>query len=125
LVGSFGIPITVADDRRFCVQRHIGILRPSKLLNEAYLSRVLESKFVFDQAAACARGIAQKTVPLSGLRRIFIPLPPLAEQHRIVAKVDELMTLCDWLEAQLGKIQTTRRRFLEAIFHEAVSGSIL
>jgi len=35
-----------------------------------------------------------------------IPLPPLAEQHRVVAKVDELMTLCN----QLDKMRTERRR---------------
>ena len=77
LVGSYGIPVMVRDDRPFCVQRHIGILRPSKHINTSFLVRILESRLVFDQATACATGIAQKTVPLSGLRRILIPLPPL------------------------------------------------
>jgi type I restriction enzyme, S subunit len=44
-----------------------------------------------------------------------IYLPPLAEQHRIVAKVDELMALCDQLEAQLTTTQTDSRRLLEAV----------
>lgn len=99
LVGSLGIPIMVTDERPFCVQRHIAILRPAHALNVRYLYRVLESKWVLDQAWKCATGIAQKTVPLAGLRSISIPLAPLAEQHRIVAKVDELMALCDRLEA--------------------------
>ena len=51
-------------------------------------------------------------------------LPPLAEQHRIVAKVDELMALCDQLEAQLTTTQTERRRLLEAVLHEALNGVI-
>ena len=87
LVGSYGIPVVVRNDRPFCVQRHIGILRPSKLVNVDFLARAMESRLVFEQATACATGIAQKTVPLSGLRRLLVPLPPLAEQHRIVAKV--------------------------------------
>jgi type I restriction enzyme S subunit len=99
LVGSYGIPVVVRDDQPFCVQRHVGILRPSKLIDVGFLARAMESRLVFDQATACATGIAQKTVPLSGLRRLLIPLPPLAEQHRIVAKVDELMALCDRLES--------------------------
>ncbi len=46
--------------------------------------------------------------------------PTLAEQHRIVAKVDALMVLCDQLEAQLTTIQTNNRRLLEAVLHQAL-----
>ncbi len=99
LVGSYGIPVLVRDDQPFCVQRHIGILRPSALINVGFLARAMESRFAYEQATACATGIAQKTVSLSGLRKLMLPLPPLAEQHRIVVKVDELMSLCDQLDA--------------------------
>ncbi len=50
----------------------------------------------------------------------LIPIPPLAEQHRIVAKVDALMALCDRLEAALTTTDTTRTRLLEALLHEAL-----
>src|SRR6266516_2929210 len=49
----------------------------------------------------------------------IIPLPPLAEQHRIVAKVDELMALCDRLDASLISGQDYSRRLLEALLAEA------
>jgi type I restriction enzyme S subunit len=49
------------------------------------------------------------------------PLPPHAEQHRIVAKVDELMALCDRLEASLTTSDQTRTRLLEATLTEALS----
>ena len=114
LVGSYGIPVIVRDDQPFCVQRHIGILRPSSLIDVNFLARAMESRFAFDQATACATGIAQKTVPLSGLRKLMLPLPPLAEQHRIVAKVDELMALCDRLEAARGSREATRDRLTAA-----------
>ena len=55
------------------------------------------------------------------LRRIAVPLPPLAEQHRIVARVDELMALCDQLEAQLTATEADSRRLLEAVLHEALA----
>jgi type I restriction enzyme, S subunit len=54
------------------------------------------------------------------IRKIQLPLPPLAEQHRIVAKVDELMAVCDALEAQLTTTATTSRQLLEATLHEAL-----
>ena len=50
-----------------------------------------------------------------------IPLPPLAEQHRIVAKVDALMALCDRLEASLTATAATRRRLLDALLAEALA----
>jgi type I restriction enzyme S subunit len=49
------------------------------------------------------------------------PLPPLAEQHRIVAKVDELMALCDRLEASLTDAAATRHRLLDALLADALS----
>jgi type I restriction enzyme, S subunit len=61
LVGSYGIPVLVRDDRPFCVQRHIGVLRPSKHIDVYFLAYALESQWVFDQASVIATGIAQKT----------------------------------------------------------------
>jgi type I restriction enzyme S subunit len=51
----------------------------------------------------------------------LIPIPPLAEQYRIVAKVDALMALCDRLEASLTAAATTRRRLLDALLAEALA----
>lgn len=53
--------------------------------------------------------------------RIPIPLQPLAEQHRIVAKVDELMALCDQLETQLTTTTADSRRLLEAVLRDALA----
>jgi hypothetical protein len=47
--------------------------------------------------------------------------PPFAEQRRIVAKVEELMALCDELEARLTATATTRRHLLESILAKALS----
>jgi type I restriction enzyme, S subunit len=55
------------------------------------------------------------------LSKLVFPLPPLAEQHRIVAKVDELMALCDRLEARLTTTAATRRRLLDAQLAEALA----
>ena len=123
LVGSYGIPVMITDDRQFCVQRHIGILRPSLTINARFLSRILESKWVFDQATACATGIAQKTVPLAGLRQILIPLPPFAEQNRIVSKVDELMALCDRLEMAKEERENRRDRLSRTSHHYLNNGA--
>jgi type I restriction enzyme, S subunit len=117
---TFGRPVPVDSDEPFCVQRHIAIIKPSAEAFVPYLQRVLASPFVYDQAAAATTGSAQPTIALKPLRGFLIPLPPLAEQHRIVAKVDAVMALCDQLEASLVAADTTRRRLLEALLHVAL-----
>ena len=65
---------------------------------------------------------AQATMPKinqTTLVSLPIPLPPLSEQYRIVAKVDELMALCDRLGASLATGDDTRRRLLDALLFEA------
>ena len=57
---------------------------------------------------AFAPSTAQKNINLAILDELLIPIPPLAEQHRIVARVDELMGLLDRLEAARKARNTTR-----------------
>jgi type I restriction enzyme S subunit len=118
LVGSFGIPVPVETDRPFCVQRHIGILRPSEHVDRRYLAFALASDSVLQQVTAIATGTAQKTIPLAGLRKVKIPVPPLAEQRRIVAKVEELMALVDQLEAQVAASEEAGTKLLDALVAE-------
>lgn len=66
-------------------------------------------------------GTAVPALQQAILEQIAIALPPLAEQRRIVAKVDELMALCDQLEAQLSTTQTDSRRLLEAVLDAALA----
>src|SRR5690606_13084168 len=60
----------------------------------------MRSPFFYAETRGAMKGAAITRVTLSVLGESLLPLPPLAEQKRIVAKVDELMALCDQLEAQ-------------------------
>lgn len=66
-------------------------------------------------------GATVQHLRVGGVETLLIPLPPLAEQHRIVAKVDALMALCDRLEASLTATAATRRRLLDALLAEALA----
>lgn len=63
----------------------------------------------------------QANVNGTALKNMLIPLPPLEEQRRIVAKVDELISICDQLEVQITETELDSRRFLEAVLNEALS----
>lgn len=71
-----------------------------------------------------ATGLTAKGIKAAKLKRLPLAVPPLAEQHRIVAKVDELMAVCDQLEAQLASAQTERSRLLEALLHQTLAPSM-
>ncbi|MFM8330498.1 MAG: restriction endonuclease subunit S [Candidatus Methylumidiphilus sp.] len=68
-----------------------------------------------------ATGLTAKGIKAAKLKRLPIVIPPLPEQNRIVAKVDELMALCDQLETQLASTAADSRRLLEAVLHEALN----
>jgi type I restriction enzyme, S subunit len=117
VTGSFGIVLEVGHVGPFCVQRHIGIIKTARSVDNRYLAYALRSPHAFEYATRVATGTAQKTVPLSGLRRLPIPVPPLAEQQRIVARVDELMGLIDRLEERLTTVRTKHAAFAAAAVH--------
>lgn len=84
VVGSFGIPVLVKNDRPFAFQRHIAILRPNHSLMPEFLFYSMKTPAFFHQADGAAVGAAQRTIGLSSLRGFTISLPPLSEQRRIV-----------------------------------------
>ncbi len=66
-------------------------------------------------------GTGQPNVNGTSLRALILPLPPLQEQCHIVAKVDQLMTLCDDLESKLKQSQTDGEILIEAMVHQVVA----
>jgi type I restriction enzyme S subunit len=81
-----------------------------------------ESRLVRDEIERyCATTVGNWGISATNLKLVRIPLPPLAEQHRIVTKVEELTAVCDRLETQLTTAQTDSRRLLEAVLHEALA----
>ena len=67
---------------------------------------------------------SMKNISRDVILNLPLPLPPLAEQHRIVTKVDELMSLCDQLEAQITVTEQDSRRFLESVLADALAPGI-
>ena len=73
------------------------------------------SQLFQDQLSDKATGMTATGIKSAKLKEIPIPLPPLEEQRRIVAKVDELMALCDTLRANLNTAQATRLKLADAM----------
>jgi type I restriction enzyme S subunit len=88
------------------VNQHVTIIRPRKELSPRFLSIFLASPSVQRMIDEIQVGATRQALTKAMIEQFEIPLPPLAEQKRIVAKVDELMALCDRLEAQQQERQT-------------------
>jgi len=116
IVGTIGESAVVPDGfPRVALQRSIALIRT--LINPFFLSKVFSSPMAFSYYDKHAKGTAQKGIYLGKLSEFLVPLPPLAEQKRIVAKVDELMTLCDQLEAHITHTQTLNTHLMNSLIH--------
>ena len=89
-------------------------------MNSHYFVNVLRQAADSGRLSSYFTGVGIKHFTGKGLASFFVPLPPPAEQHRIVARVDQLMALCDQLETQLTTTQTDSRRLLEAVLRDAL-----
>ena len=92
-------------------------IRPHLADLDAYLFKMLPG---FARQGGTKGAIKGATLNRESISNILFPLPPLAEQHRIVAKVDELMALCDRLETSLATADDTRCGLLGALLIEAL-----
>ncbi len=126
VTGSYGIPVPVDTNTPFCFQRHIALLRP--LGCRPFLNIVIAAPPTYEYFKYIATGTAQKTVSLSSLRSTLFPIPPLAEQHRIVERVNELMPLVK----EYGELEDAREaldaalpgRLRKSVLQTAVQGKL-
>ena len=89
-VGSYGHPAIVTEDRPFAFQRHIAHLKPNRdLLTSEYLHAAILSSIVQEQIEILILGVAQKTLNLSAIRQIKIPVPSIEEQNVFVSFVEQ------------------------------------
>ncbi|MES2915151.1 MAG: restriction endonuclease subunit S [Pseudomonadota bacterium] len=90
------------------------------LIDRDFLLIFMITPHFVNQAVSEDNRVAMPKINQAALSEVIVPVPPLAEQHRIVAKVEELMSLCDRLERALQDATTTRARLLDATLREAL-----
>lgn len=89
-VGSYGHPAIVTEDRPFAFQRHIAHLKPNReLLTSEFLHAAILSSVVQEQIEVLVLGVAQKTLNLSAIKQIQIPVPTIEEQKLFVTFVEQ------------------------------------
>ena len=123
VTGSYGIVVPVNIDCKFCFQRHIGLI---KTLNTSeYLLHLLKSSYFKGQCDEFATGTAQKTVGLETLRSFLLPIPPFAEQQRIVIEIEKWFSLIELIEGGKDDLQTTIKQAKSKILDLAIHGKLV
>ncbi|HWY29363.1 MAG TPA: restriction endonuclease subunit S, partial [Candidatus Acidoferrum sp.] len=119
--GILGIACRIPQNAVLCLGQRMMLIRSGPLLDSAFLELVLNSPSITEIARRETIGGAAPHVNVSTVRAYPIPLPALAEQQLIVAKVNELMRWCDALETRLATAQTTAATLLDATLHQILA----
>ncbi len=96
-----------------CIGRGLAALRPVAGVPEIYVNYLMMG--FRKKLESYATGTTFSAVSKKSIEELIIPVPPLPEQHRIVAKIDQLMARCDELEQQIDVATSTQTELLDAV----------
>jgi type I restriction enzyme S subunit len=108
---------------KFALAQRAIDFRPYGSIDPDFLVLQLLSPPFQDILDKTATGLTAKGIKAAKLKRLPIAVPPMEEQQAIVARVEELMKVCDELEAALSSAQEQRAELLEALLHEVLQGT--
>ena len=104
IVGTIGRTLVFPEDfPKVTFQRSVAVLKPNDILDPFFLSYCFKSPKCQDYFNNNSRGVAQKGIYLKQLKNIQIPIPPLPEQNRIVAKLEQAFTAIDQAKSNVER----------------------
>ena len=115
-------PIVVADS-------HVTVVRSTRLISEIYIKYFLSSPHIQDNIEdMCSGSTKQKELALNTIKNLLIPLPPLAEQKRIVEKLDNVLANIEKLKSSEEKLSILQKNFPDklkkSILQSAIQGKL-
>ena len=117
VVGSFGIPVFMKEDKAFVFQRHIAILRPdSEKIVPRFLFYIMLTKDFYAKADVAAIGAAQRTVSLTSLRNMEICVPDKIRQSKIVDTLAAYDDLIENNQKQIKLLEEAAQRLYKEWF---------
>ena len=107
---------------KYCLGQRTMLIRPMHefIFNE-YLLITLTEPHLLERSSDSAIGSTVKHLRVGAVEELNIPLPPLAEQHRIVSRVDALMAICDQLKSQIISANQLQQKLADVVIEQAIS----
>jgi type I restriction enzyme S subunit len=118
--GILGVACRVPPGVQLCLGQRMMLIRSGEEVDSAFLEMVLNSPLIAEIARRRTTGGAAPRVNVATVKAYPIPVPPLTEQKRIVAKVNQLMALCDELEAKLRQAEADSEKLLNAAVRHVI-----
>lgn len=116
-VGSYGHPAVVTSNKKFLFQRHIAYLKPKKdIINPLFLHSAILSEKVQEQIERRVKGIAQKTLNLSEIKQLQIPIPDLQIQNQFADFVTQVEKQKVTVQQSIDKIETLKKSLMQEYF---------
>ncbi|MBF1161260.1 MAG: restriction endonuclease subunit S [[Eubacterium] sulci] len=99
------------------------------IINQDWLIKTLQSNLVQQQIKNTTTKVGQPKLAINKIQTIVVPLPPLAEQKRIVEKIEELLPLVDRYEKAWSRLEELNKKFpldmQKSILQEAIQGKLV
>ena len=116
--GSVGESVIIPEGAVSCLGQRVMLFRFSNQVFNEFIRMAITSTDFLNMLLELHKGIGAKHVNVGDMRRAAIPVPPLAEQHRIVTRVEELRRLCTDLRQRLTRARETQARLGAALVAE-------
>lgn len=109
----------------FSLLSSVALIKPSKEICNKYLLYYLQSSICYDNVRESMKGVGITRITLRQIETWSIPLPPLAEQHRIVSEVEKYFSLIDILEENENDLQQSIQKAKSKILDLAIKGKLV
>ncbi len=109
--------ISILDKPAFHNEAIISIY-PNQSIFKDFLFKVLPARTMAGNSKSAIKG---NTLNSESIAALLIPLPPLAEQHRIIAKINELMTICHQLKSRITEANQLQQKLANVMVEQAVA----
>lgn len=120
-IGTLGKPYFLEKPFTYCLSANLILIQPNlSAVVPKFLALYLNSPALYKVMGEQKTNSTHGVFGIKKARLLLIPYPPLAEQNRIVSRVDELMVLCEQLKARLADAQTTQLHLADAVVEKAL-----
>ncbi|MGL6354274.1 restriction endonuclease subunit S [Aeromonas veronii] len=121
-IGTLGKPFFLQAPFNYCLSANLILIQPRiGCTHPVYLATYLNSPTLYQTLDTQKTNSTHAVFGIKKARLLVVPFPPISEQHRIVTKVDELMTLCDQLKSRLQTSQQTQLALAESLMEGALA----